>query len=127
MVATRRLGIVALALLAACGATGGQPDSGVRGLVILAPTCPVERIGQVCQAPLATTVEIQTAAGRPLTTTHSGADGRFSIALPPGDYRILADPPPGHSGGVGGSQAVLATISPHQYAEVNLTVDSGIR
>ncbi len=100
--------------------------SGLDGLVLVGPTCPVVRIGQDCpDRPLATTLVVQDRDGRrDLFTIRSGDDGRFRVALSPGEYRLV----PASSGlpyPRGGPQQV--TVEPGRYTPVTVLYDSGIR
>ena len=122
------LALLALAL-SACG-TGGPtnpPDSGIRGLVTLGPTCPVQVEGdpQPCSTTYAATLEIHDqASDKLITTVTSGADGRFEVRLAPGTYRIVPQ-----------VAEVLPIASPLEdvvvaagrFTEVQVDFDSGIR
>jgi hypothetical protein len=122
------LALLALAL-SACGAGGptDPPDSGIRGLVTLGPTCPVQVEGdpQPCSTTYAATLEIHDqASDRLITTVSSGADGRFEVRLAPGTYRIVPQ-----------VAEVLPIASPLEdivvtagrFTEVQVDFDSGIR
>lgn len=101
----RTLGAVAalLAIGALLGAGGGQgapgdptglltnhPDSGIRGRVVLGPTCPLQRIGQSCVRPYQTKITIRVEpSGRLAARVRSSTDGRFTVALAPGRYRLV--------------------------------------
>jgi hypothetical protein len=126
----RLLGVVLLALaLSACGAGGptSAPDSGIRGLVTLGPTCPVQVEGdpQPCSTTYAATLEIHDqASDRLITTVTSGADGRFEVRLAPGTYRIVPQ--------VAEVLPVAApvedvVVAAGRFTEVLVDFDSGIR
>jgi hypothetical protein len=129
----RRPVLLVLALLAlaisACGAGGPTdlPNSGIRGLVTLGPTCPVQIEGdpQPCSTTYAATLEIhEQASDKLITTVSSGADGRFEVRLAPGTYRIvpqvaevlpIAEPVEG------------IVVAAGRFTEVQVDFDSGIR
>ena len=103
-------------------------NSGVRGIVLLGPTCPVMREPpdpQCADKPYQTTVSVS----RANDTTHtfanieSGKDGTFELSLPPGDYVINAK---------GGAtlprcQETSATVGPEGYTPITISCDTGIR
>jgi hypothetical protein len=88
------------AQLSACGASGSgtdptgslssHPDSGIRGRVLLGPTCPVQRIGQPCVRPYQATITIRNqATGKLVARVRSSTNGRFRLPLAPGDYLLV--------------------------------------
>jgi hypothetical protein len=124
--------LIALLCLAACG--DGNDDgptvtrgSGIEGLVLAGPACPVEQEGSPCpDTPLAgAPVRISPAEGGEATTLESGEDGRFRAELPPGQYVVepqpLAEPLPAP----GPAQDV--TVQAGSFADVTITYDTGIR
>jgi hypothetical protein len=139
--ATRTIVTVFVCLLALAGCaddgpstTAGTPTSGVSGLVSLGPQCPVETsppgdganpCADVPAAHIRVTVSKQApgeayGAGEPVATTETDADGRFRIALDPGDYVVTADA--GMS-----CEFMDATVTNGTYTEVQVPCDTGIR
>jgi hypothetical protein len=124
--------LIVLALaLSACDGTAATtpsptaaPDTGIRGLVLLGPTCAVEQAGaSPCVTPYAATLVIRDANEREVGRVTSGADGRFEIRLPPGQYVILpqnGDPTPT-------AQLAPVTVVEGQFADVTINYDTGIR
>lgn len=122
------LALLALAL-SACGAGGptSAPDSGIRGLVTLGPTCPVQVEGdpQPCSTTYAATLEIHDqASDKLITTVASGADGHFEVRLAPGTYRIVPQ--------VAEVLPIAAplediVVAAGRFTEVQVDFDSGIR
>ncbi len=113
------------------GGGGGIPpyNSGIRGVVILGPTCPVERIPpdpSCADRPYQTLVTIFRASDptHAFVSTKSNASGTFSASLPPGNYTISA-----------GDSAVMlprcdhpqVTVTPNAYATATVSCDTGIR
>ncbi len=126
------LGPALLALLAAC--TGepvkGPPESsGIEGIVLLCPQCPVEREGSPCpDEPFqAATVDVYTADRKQKVATFtSDAAGRFRVGLLPGDYYLNPLPPdPGSPLPAGFAQTV--TVQQMKWTQVTLQYDTGIR
>lgn len=102
-------------------------NSGVRGTVMLGPTCPVMRDPpdpQCADKPYATTIQVsRKGSSSVFATGKSNADGTFQFSLPPGAYTLSA------SGGT-----VLPRCSPTEttvgqsgYVTVNISCDTGIR
>jgi predicted small lipoprotein YifL len=129
----RRSMLLVLALLAlalsACGVGGptSAPDSGIRGLVTLGPTCPVqtENDPQPCSTTYAATLEIHDQATDELVTTvTSGADGRFEVRLGPGTYRIV--PQVAEVLPIAGPVENVV-VAAGRFTEVQVDFDSGIR
>src|SRR5437870_7535415 len=89
-----RRGVVAILLgitLTACAGNGGSSSSssGVRGTVLAGPQCPVERAGSPCPDAPVPEAEVRAIRnGDVAGTDRTDADGRFEIALPPGDYEM---------------------------------------
>jgi hypothetical protein len=126
----RRLPIVGLVgLLTACASSGGRDDdlaSGVRGRVMLGPTCPVVQAGSPCPDEPVADVRVRVLTdGDTVAETTSGTGGRFEIALPPGRYRLEAVV---GSGGPGMSaKPVDVTVTAGAFVEVVVPLDTGIR
>jgi hypothetical protein len=124
---TAALSVLFLFLVACAGrASSPSGDSGVRGTVLLGPTCPVETMESPCpDRPLAD-VQIQVLQGSDVVATvRSDGDGRFTVALEPGDYVLQAVV---EQGGPGMSaKPVDVTVTSGAFVEVNVPVDSGIR
>jgi hypothetical protein len=124
---TAALSVLFLFLVACAGrASSSSGDSGVRGTVLLGPTCPVETMESPCpDRPLAD-VQIQVLQGSDvMATVRSDGDGRFTVALEPGDYVLQAVV---EQGGPGMSaKPVDVTVTSGAFVEVNVPVDSGIR
>lgn len=132
----RRLlaGLVVAAVAVAVGIAlivSGGPDrvgapaghSGVIGVALVGPTCPVEGAGKDCgNRPAQGTVLVQDrASGAAAATVQTGADGRFRVALPPGEYVVTASSQEAESCG-----SIEVTVARERYAEVEILCDSGI-
>jgi hypothetical protein len=121
------LGLFLMLLGAACslvtGTGGGQEaHSGIRGVVLLGPMCPVERVGSPCpDRPFAAVVRVSGAQGH--ASVRSGSDGRFQIALAPGRYTLRAS----GSSAIQTSKPVEITVLSGRWTTATVSVDSGIR
>ena len=117
-----------LVVMAACGPTAASvpPNTGIKGMVTLGPTCPVEQVGgPPCIKPLAAALVITSAEdGSVVARVSSGPDGAFQVDVPPGDYVIVPEPG-GDPFPVG--QPVEVSVEAGAYTEIEVAYDSGIR
>ncbi len=112
---------------ASCPGATSTAQSGIRGVVLLGPTCPVERIPpdpNCAEKSYATLIAIFRANDpvHAVAVTQSDASGTFSIPLPPGDYAIGA----GESNLPRCAQAQV-TVPSNAYATTTIRCDTGIR
>jgi hypothetical protein len=99
--------------------------SGITGLVLIGPMCPVMRLDEPCpDQPFAATLIIRDSQGRELCAVSSGEDGRFFVGLPPGSFELIPLTGPG---GLPFAASQWVTIVPGQYTDVSVSYDSGIR
>ena len=105
--------------------TSGQ--SGIRGSVILGPTCPVERIPpdpQCAPKPYQTSIDVvHHGENAILATIQSDNLGKFFVALQPGTYDLQAH------GGSYLPRCPVETIEiiPQQIKTITISCDTGIR
>lgn len=122
------------ALLSACGVRAAavapaavsahHRDSGIRGRVIVGPTCPVQRVAHACVRPYRVTIAIRRQpTSRLAATVRTSANGRFTVALAPGRYLLV--PQTGRP--YPRSSPQTATVSPNHYTSVVISYDTGIR
>ena len=101
--------------------------SGVRGVVMLGPTCPVmqEPPDPMCaDKPYATSVLVYRAGAKtPFVIGNSDKDGTFSFSLPPGSYTLAAgsDKPLPRCAGA------AITVPADGYVSTTISCDTGIR
>jgi hypothetical protein len=121
------VGLLAV-LLAACGPStaSAPPGTGIKGTVTLGPTCPVEQVGQPpCVEPYAASLVVTSAEdGSVVARISSGADGTFTVDLPPGDYVIV--PQPGGDPFPYGTPVDVMVVA-GAYSQVEVAYDTGIR
>jgi hypothetical protein len=124
---------VGLAGLVGCGNLGSisatdQPSSGIRGTVILGPTCATgESPGAYepvpCLTPYAAELVIVDRENVLVTRVSAGGDGRFEVTLPVGEYVVTpqgGDPYPN-------AQPLPVEVTPGEYVEIQVNYDTGIR
>jgi hypothetical protein len=113
----------ALADLITCDATA---TSGITGVVLIGPMCPVMRADEPCpDRPFVATLLIRDSQGREMCALSSGEDGYFRIGLPPGSYELV----PGRdvAGGLPSATSQWVAVGTGQYTTVTVRYDSGIR
>ena|SRR5450759_2491260 len=129
------LAALVLALAAACNPGAGPSPSatvtppfttGVRGVVLAGPTCPVEQAGQspcVHSVPGATIVALDSArheVGRVV----SDVNGSYFLRLPPGTYAIV---PQAVQGVMRAAAETTVTVPDGAPVQLDLQYDTGIR
>ncbi|MHB8660395.1 MAG: hypothetical protein ACYC75_00430 [Minisyncoccota bacterium] len=111
------------------GSGSGVPPltTGVRGTILLGPTCPVERVPPMpgcADKPYATAIAVYPAGSEsPYVIGNSDASGAFGFALPPGSYTLAA------AGGTTLPRCpeVDVTVPASGYATTTVFCDTGIR
>ena len=99
-------------------------DSGIEGLVTSGPTCPVERADSPCpDKPYPTQVIALGDGGVEVARAATDTEGRFVLALPPGDYRLTEVV----SGTFPRPTIVAVHVVSGSWTFVHITLDSGIR
>lgn len=103
-------------------------NSGVTGMVLLGPTCPVERVPpepQCADKPYATSIIVYRAgSNNPFVLGNSDAAGAFRFSLPPGEYELKATP---EVKTLPRCALVSITVPPSSYATTTISCDTGIR
>jgi hypothetical protein len=120
------LAIFAAFLLLLTGCRHVAPSgTGIRGVVMLGPTCPVENVASPCpDRPFQGDV-LATASDGSTTTVSTDAQGRFTMDLRPGTYVVIAVSPSGSGPPTPVPQTVQVRTG--SYTRVTLEVDTGIR
>jgi hypothetical protein len=126
---SRRQARAAAALLAGgaltfAAAAPGSGGSGVSGVVLYGPTCPVQRVGQTCTRPYQATITARREpGGRFVTRIRSSGSGHFILRLPPGRYLLV----PRNGAPYPRASPITAVVRRHRYTKVTIEYDSGIR
>lgn len=123
------IAVSALMLLTlGCGQQPAAPqNSGVEGVTMVDGGCPPARDAPPCpDKPLPARIEVaQAGSGEPVGSVDSGADGRFRIALAPGDYTLrptnLAGTP------LPIAQPLDVRVDANRFTTVAVSFDSGVR
>ena len=115
---------VSVILLAGCHRSA-PPGTGIRGVVNLGPTCPVENLSSPCpDRPFQGDVRATSIDGA-TTQVSTDEQGRFSLDLPAGSYVLVAVSPSGSGPPTPVPQTVQVVTG--SYTRVTLEVDTGIR
>jgi hypothetical protein len=100
-------------------------SSGIRGMILAGPTCPVEREGEQCGPLPAAGVPLRVVdiSGAERATTQTDPSGKFLLLLPPGIYIIERS---------GGSPfpsvpPTQVMVNEGEFQDVLLNGDTGIR
>jgi len=111
----------------AVSTTTNNSGSGVSGIVLLGPTCPVEKVPpeHACaDKPYATAITVYRANSKtPFIIGNSDAEGKFTFNLPVGSYDLKA---------IGDTAlprcaSVNVTVKDNNYATTTISCDTGIR
>jgi hypothetical protein len=111
--------------VASCGGAGaGDGTSGIRGRALSGPQCPVEIQGSPCpDLPYEGTVIATDSDTCEEFTVETDSQGRFELSLEPGTYEVSiaseSSPP--------FAKPQTVTVKPGSFAEIVVSVDTGIR
>jgi hypothetical protein len=113
--------LLAVAVLSACGgsSTGGA-DSGIRGRAFLRPACPVEPCS--VSEPAYTGSFVVREDGAVVAKVKTNGQGLFEVRLGPGQYVLESE-----TTGLPLLKPVYVSVRDHEFTDVILTFDSGIR
>jgi hypothetical protein len=136
-----RAGVLALLAmtLSACGSEDDRATSSsgkntappttsvktqVRGAVLAGPTCPVERAEKPCPpAPVAARIEVEVSSGERVAHTRTNAEGRYRLALAPGEYTLVVRT----AAGGPFCAPVTVKVAADRAVQANISCDTGIR
>jgi hypothetical protein len=119
------LSMVSSACARTTDGTGAGGDSGIRGVVVTGPRCPVESAESPCPDEPVPNTEIQVKrSGEVVATATSDDEGNFEIALPPGEYSVEAV---AEMIGMGYAKPVDVTVTDGAFVQVSVVIDTGIR
>jgi hypothetical protein len=111
-------------------ATAGE--SGIEGIVLAGPTCPVERADSPCpDRPVSLRIGVFPVRSGintpPQLTFTSGEDGRFRVAVPPGMYVLETACGPQSCTPLPQLKPAAVAVQAGRYTDVTLSADTGIR
>jgi branched-chain amino acid transport system permease protein len=121
--------IALVALAAACGGTSATMSpvgTGIGGVVVASPVCPVERPGDPGCAPrpvAGAVVIVRGADGAEVARATTAADGRYAVSLPPGQFTVEGAPVEG----LMGNPSPIGVEVGDGIVTVDLQYDTGIR
>lgn len=104
--------------------------SGVNGVVLFSPICPVERIPpdpQCAPRPGAADVQLVGLDGGVAAQGRAGSDGRFSIVVAPGRYTVAATAPSPGLGRFCQADPDQVSVGAGTFVSVAVACDTGIR
>jgi hypothetical protein len=115
--------LAAVTVLTACGGTSaGSSDSGIRGRAVISPACPVEPC-TVAEPPYEGSFVVRK-GDNVLATVKTDAEGRFEMRLAPGPYVLQSEV---EAEALPLLKPVEVTVREHEFTNVTLAFDSGIR
>jgi hypothetical protein len=98
--------------------------TGVAGVALVGPSCPVQREDEPCpDKPWQGVVVARRLSGSEVARTRTDAQGRFAMKLPPGEYVVVTLTP----GVFPGPASTQVRVTAGQMTQVELLLDSGIR
>lgn len=119
--------LLTILALASCGkgGTAQQPTSGIRGTTAVGPQCPVMQASSPCpDLPFDGTIRVSTPDGKVVEEVHTSADGTFEVRIDPGSYVVA---PVLDGGGPPSAAPVDVEVTAGAFAQVTMTIDTGIR
>jgi hypothetical protein len=120
--------VLAVAATLAALATGGGPAAPgtVTGVVVTGPLIPVDPGSPVGWMPTpAEVLAYRIGADTPVASSHSGADGRFSLTLAAGRYRLTARI--SGAGARASARPVTVTVTAGGTEKTRIWLDTGVR
>jgi hypothetical protein len=111
----------------AAPAASSSAQTGIRGTATAGPVCPVERVppdaGCAPRPVIGAVVDVRDANGKQVAQAHTGSDGTFLVAVPPGTYTVSAE----ETTGIMHAPAAQSVTVTDGVALVDLVYDTGIR
>lgn len=115
--------LAAVTLLSACGgSSAGSSDSGISGRAVISPACPVEPC-TVAEPPYEGSFVVRK-GDDVVATVKTDAKGRFEVRLVPGAYVLQSG---AEAEALPLLKPVEVTVREHEFTNVTLAFDSGIR
>ena len=113
-------------MLAGCRLAAPDAGSGVRGRVLVGPSCPMVQAGETCpDQPYPASLDVVDPVGRLVARLEADERGEFAVSLPEGTYVLAVS---------AASDAPLPWADPLEivvrsgaWTEVTVRMDSGIR
>jgi hypothetical protein len=117
--------VLVVFLLAACTPSQASVvDSGVEGQVTIGSMCPVVRLDQSCpDKPYQAILKVFNLDGKNMGQIQTDVNGKYRLALPPGDYILHPEAPDRMTHGQDQPFSVVAGL----FTKVAIVYDNGIR
>ncbi|HEX6139745.1 MAG TPA: carboxypeptidase-like regulatory domain-containing protein [Candidatus Limnocylindria bacterium] len=119
---------IGLIVLPACTPASSASLGSIRGTVTAGPVCPVvtDPPDPACadRAVAGAEIVVQGADGLEVARVRSGTDGRFSLQVQAGTYRVVPQPV---TGLLGTASPQEVAVTPAATTEVAISYDTGIR
>jgi hypothetical protein len=113
--------LAAVTVLTGCsGSSAGGADSGLRGRALLGPACPVEPCS-VSEPPYIGSFVVRR-DGAVVAKVKTDGKGRFEVRLGAGRYVLESE-----SAGLPFLKPVDVAVHAHEFTDIELAFDSGIR
>jgi len=111
-------------LLTACSQTPQPLDSGIEGTVTIGPMCPVMQDNVAClDQPYQATLTVLSTSGEEITQFQTDEQGLFKVELASGDYVLHPESP----NGLPSAADIAFAVKEHQFTQLEISYDSGIR
>lgn len=99
-------------------------DSGIEGQVEIGPISPIERQGTPNVRPYHATITVLNQAGETIITKiETDANGKFRVALKPGNYTLRPESPKRYPY----ARQQVVTVIEKRFTQVHISYESGIR
>jgi hypothetical protein len=116
--------LAALTLATACGGSSGSTDSGIRGRAVIFPACPVEPCAVATEPTAYVGAFVVEKDGTVVEKVSTDHDGRFEVRLEPGRYVLRSE---AEAEALPLLKPTEVTVREHEFTNVTLLFDSGIR
>ena len=116
---------VLILVLATCSIYSPTPrGNGIEGQVLMGPMCPVVQVGQECpDQPFQATLTVNSPNGVQIVQFQTDAEGRFRVALVPGEYILH----PASPDGIPFASDQTFIVETGKFTQITVHYDSGIR
>jgi hypothetical protein len=113
-------------MLAGCRLAAPDTDSGVRGRVLVGPSCPVVQAGETCpDLPYPASLDVVNPVGKLVARLEADERGEFAISLPEGTYTLAASA--ADDTRLPWAEPLEIVVRSGAWTEVTVRMDSGIR
>lgn len=110
--------------LSACQQTPHPSDSGLEGIVMIGPMCPVMQENVPCpDQPYQASFTILTTSGKKVAQFQTDKQGRFRVNLAPGNYVLHPESP----NGLPFAADTPFIVEENKFTQLEISYDSGIR